>query len=71
MAGWRRSKLRQADEDLPSVGNIDTAERFGRRIAMITRRLKNGIPFETERITEAKFRQENIRRKEALTARNH
>jgi NAD(P)H dehydrogenase (quinone) len=55
-----------ADEDLPSVGDLDTAERFGVRIATITRRLKDGTAFETERLKEPEFRQMNIARKNAL-----
>lgn len=60
-----------ADEETPSIGDIDTAERFGVRIATITRRLKDGIAFETERISEAVFRQENLKRKQKLTGRTN
>jgi hypothetical protein len=31
-----------ADEDRPSIGDIDTAERFGARAALIARRFKDG-----------------------------
>jgi multimeric flavodoxin WrbA len=55
-----------ADEDKPSIGDIDTARRFGRRIALITRRFKDGVAFETERITETQHRRNNIERQEAL-----
>lgn len=55
-----------ADEDTPSIGDIDTAERLGARVALITRRLKDGLPFETERRPETQFRQNNIARKAAL-----
>jgi NAD(P)H dehydrogenase (quinone) len=58
-----------ADEDAPSVGDIDTAERFGNRVALITRRFKDGTPFTTERISEAEFRQNNIKRGQALSGR--
>jgi hypothetical protein len=44
-----------ADEAMPSVGDIDTAERVGGRVATIARRLKDGVAFETERINEADF----------------
>jgi multimeric flavodoxin WrbA len=52
-----------ADETGPSVGDLDTAERFGTRAALITRRLKDGTPFVTERMSEAEFRQGNIKRR--------
>jgi len=53
-----------ADEEVPSIGDIDTAERFGRRVAEIARRFKDGVPLSTERTTESEFRQENIRRRD-------
>jgi NAD(P)H dehydrogenase (quinone) len=56
-----------ADEEMPSIGDIDTAERLGARVALITRRFKDGIPFETERLQEREFRQNNIARKNALS----
>ena len=56
-----------ADEEIPSIGDIDTAERFGARVAVITRRFKDGIPFETERLPETQFRQKNIARRDALS----
>jgi len=40
----------------------DTAERFGQRGALIPRRFKDGIVFETERTTEADFRKLNLER---------
>lgn len=55
-----------ADEDKPSIGDIDTAERYGARVALITRRMKDGTPFETERQSEPQFRQRNIARRDAL-----
>jgi NAD(P)H dehydrogenase (quinone) len=53
-----------ADEDTPSIGDIDTAERFGRRVALICRRFSAGTAFETERITEPDFRKLNLERRE-------
>jgi hypothetical protein len=44
------------------IGDIDTAERFGERVALISRRFKDGIVFETERTTEADFRKLNLER---------
>lgn len=58
-----------ADEDTPSVGDIDTARRLGRRVALIARRFKEAIPFETERINEVMFRQNNIQRRDSLIER--
>lgn len=55
-----------ADEDKPSIGDIDTAERFGSRIALITRRFKEGTPFTTERLIETEFRQNNLKRRRAF-----
>ena len=55
-----------ADEDKPSIGDIDTAERLGARVAVITRRIKDGVAFETERLSEKDFRKNNIARKDAL-----
>lgn len=52
-----------ADESGPSIGDIDTAERFGRRIALITRRFKDGAGYESERLTEPQFRQHNLERR--------
>jgi NAD(P)H dehydrogenase (quinone) len=54
-----------ADEETPSIGDIDTAERFGRRVALICRRLRDGTPFETERISEPEFRARNLERRGA------
>jgi len=55
-----------ADELGPSVGDIDTAERFGRRIALITRRFKDGAAYESERLTEPQFRQRNLERRKLV-----
>jgi multimeric flavodoxin WrbA len=52
-----------ADEDKPSIGDIDTAERLGGRVALICRRFRDGIPFQTERISEAEFRNHNLTRR--------
>jgi NAD(P)H dehydrogenase (quinone) len=52
-----------ADEDKPSVGDIDTAERLGARVAVITLRMADGVAFETERLSEPEFRKNNIARK--------
>jgi NAD(P)H dehydrogenase (quinone) len=60
-----------ADEDRPSIGDIDTAERFGMRIAEVTRRFKDGIGFTTDRLNEAQFREGNVKRKETLTGRGN
>jgi NAD(P)H dehydrogenase (quinone) len=54
-----------ADEPSPSRGDVDTAERFGRRIALICRRMKDGTPFETERLSEPEFRKQNLQRRES------
>src|SRR5579885_2201798 len=53
-----------ADEKTPSIGDLDTAERLGRRVAQITLRLKDGVAYETQRLNEAQFRQDNLRRKQ-------
>jgi NAD(P)H dehydrogenase (quinone) len=58
-----------ADEDSPSIGDIDTAERFGSRIAEVTRRLKDGTAFATDRLNEAQFREGNVKRREVLSGR--
>lgn len=55
-----------ADEDSPSIGDIDTAHRYGARIALISRRFKEGTAFETERISEPEFRRQNIKRSTTL-----
>src|ERR1700757_3373941 len=55
-----------ADEDKPSIGDIDTAERLGARIALITRRVKDGVGFETERLSEPDFRKNNLARRNAI-----
>lgn len=51
-----------ADENVPSVGDIHTAERFGSRFALVCRRFTAGTVFETERTTEAEFRKLNLER---------
>jgi NAD(P)H dehydrogenase (quinone) len=55
-----------ADEDSPSVGDLDTAHRLGARVSLIARRIKDGVPFETERLSEPEFRQQNIERSQRL-----
>jgi len=55
-----------ADGSEPSIGDIDTAERLGSRIALITRRFKDGVAYGTDRLSEAQFRQNNVARKERL-----
>jgi hypothetical protein len=60
-----------ADEDAPSIGDTDTAERLGVRVASMARRFKDGTPFETIRVTEGQFREENVRRQAALSAAGH
>jgi hypothetical protein len=57
-----------ADEALPSRGDIDTAERFGHRIATITRRFKDGVAFETVRLKEPEFRNHNLARRDASSS---
>ena len=57
-----------ADEDSPSIGDLDTAERFGARVALIGRRLVDGVLFETERWMESQFRSQNSARRAALKA---
>jgi NAD(P)H dehydrogenase (quinone) len=54
-----------ADELSPSVGDIDTAVRFGARIALVCRRVADGVPFQTERWSEPQFRAHNIARRAA------
>ena len=56
-----------ADGTEPSSGDLDTAERLGTRIALITRRLKDGVAYDTERLSEAQFRQNNVARKDRLS----
>jgi multimeric flavodoxin WrbA len=58
-----------ADEAKPSLGDIDTAERLGNRVALITRRFKDGTSFETIRFNEPEFRQQNLSRKETFSNR--
>ena len=57
-----------ADEPTPSLGDIDTAERFGTRIALICRRFSEGVAYETERISEPDFRKHNIERRTKRSA---
>ena len=52
-----------ADESGPSLGDIDTAERFGQRVGLIARRFKDGTLYENERLTEPQFRQHNLERR--------
>jgi NAD(P)H dehydrogenase (quinone) len=56
-----------ADENTPSIGDIDTAERFGQRVALVCRRFRDGVPFATERIDEPEFRKRNLERHTALS----
>ena len=60
-----------ADDDALSHGDIDTAERFGRRTALITRSLAGGTPYQAERLTDPEFRQQNLRRKESNGETKH
>jgi NAD(P)H dehydrogenase (quinone) len=55
-----------ADEETPSRGDVDTAERFGHRVALICRRFRDGTPFETERISEPAFRKRNLERRDGV-----
>lgn len=55
-----------ADGSEPSVGDLDTAERFGARVALITRRLKDGVAYDIERISESQHRQNNVERKSRM-----
>lgn len=55
-----------ADEELPSLGDTDTARRFGTRVALISRRLVDGAAYEVERMTEPEFRAQNVARRDAL-----
>ena len=57
-----------ADEATPSIGDIDTAERFEKRVALICRRFRDGSEFETERLSEAEFRERNVERRNRLSA---
>lgn len=55
-----------ADQSAPSIGDIDTAERLGHRVALICRRFREGTVFETERLVESEFRRRNIERRKSL-----
>jgi NAD(P)H dehydrogenase (quinone) len=55
-----------ADELVPSAGDIETAERLGHRVALICRRFCDGTAFKTERFTEPEFRKLNIERRKGL-----
>lgn len=55
-----------ADEPAPSVGDIETAERLGHRVALICRRFREGTAFETERMAEPEFRKLNLERRKSL-----
>jgi hypothetical protein len=52
-----------ADEEIPSDGDLDSGIRFGNRVALIARRFKDGTPFTTERLSEPEFRAQNVARK--------
>jgi len=54
-----------ADEKEPSLGDVDTAARLGERVAMIARRFKEGVPYQTERLSEPEFRAQNVARRRA------
>lgn len=54
-----------ADEQAPSAGDVETAERLGHRVALICRRFREGTAFETERLTEPEFRKLNVERRRA------
>lgn len=56
-----------ADESAPSVGDIETAERLGHRVALISRRFRDGTAFETERMAEPEFRKWNLERRKSLS----
>jgi|SRR5215469_15771959 len=55
-----------ADEATPSIGDIDTAERLGHRVALICRRFCDGTEFATERLSEPEFRKRNLQRRDRL-----
>ena len=55
-----------ADEEAPSVGDTDTAVRFGTRVALICRRFVDGTPYETERWSEPEFRTHNSGRRKLV-----
>ena len=55
-----------ADEATPSIGDIDTAERLGHRVALICRRFRDGTEFATERLSEPEFRKRNLQRRDRL-----
>lgn len=55
-----------ADEEIPSIGDLDTAGRLGARVAVITRRFRVSMPSGTERLKETEFRKNNIARRNAL-----
>jgi multimeric flavodoxin WrbA len=57
-----------ADGSEPSAGDLDTAERFGSRVELITRRFKDGTAHATERLSETEFRQNNVERQSRLGA---
>ncbi len=55
-----------ADGSSPSVGDLDTAVRFGARIAAITRRQADGTQFKIERWSEPEFRAHNLARRQTI-----
>ena len=55
-----------ADETVPSVGDIDTAERLGHRVALLCRRFRDGTEFATEKLSEPEFRKQNLERRARL-----
>jgi NAD(P)H dehydrogenase (quinone) len=57
-----------ADEALLSVGDVDTAERFGHRVAFVCRRFSDGTEVETERVSEPVFRKRNLERRNKQSA---
>lgn len=58
-----------ADEDAPSIGDLDTGVRYGARVALIARRMKDGVPLETERWSEPEFRAHNSARKASFESK--
>jgi multimeric flavodoxin WrbA len=56
-----------ADETSPSIGDIDTAQRLGNRVALLCRRFCDGTEFETERLSEPEFRKQNLERRDKLS----
>jgi hypothetical protein len=63
---WRPIRTFHFDSGGTTV-NKRFEQRFGRRVAAVVRRFKDAAPLQTERINEAEFRRQNVRRKEALS----